>query len=125
MPVVLSGWWAGEVGLSGEGGAEALPGGGDRFGPAPGGVDAQPELAGSFGDAGGDVQDPVAEGGDLGAGQLGGVGEGDEFGPGDQVSGGQDDFQPGGVGLKFMTGQVGQAGGFGLADSVLVIRMSG
>ena len=28
-------------------------------------------LAGAAGDAGGDVQDPVAEGGDLGAGQFG------------------------------------------------------
>ncbi len=57
------------------------------------------ELAGAAGDAGGDVQDPVAEGVDLAAGQLWAVGEGDEFGPGDQVGGGQDDFQPGGVGL--------------------------
>ncbi len=105
--------------LSGESGAQSVPGGGDRGGPAPGGVDAQAELSGAAGDSGGDVQDSVAEGVDLAAGQLWGVGEGDELGPGDQVGGGQDDFEPGGVGLENVAGQVGQAGGFGLADAVL------
>ena len=111
--------------LSGEGGAQAVPGGRDGCGPAPGGVDTQPQLAGSAGDTGGGVQDPVAERGDLAAGQLGDVGESDEFGPGDQVCCCQDDFEPGGIGVKVMAGQVGQAGGFGFADAVLVIRMSG
>lgn len=64
---------------------DAAPGGGDGLGPARGGVDAQPELSGAAGDAGGDVQDPVAEGGDFAARQLGAVGEADEFGPGDQI----------------------------------------
>ena len=63
---------------SGESGADALPGGRDRPGPAPGGVDAQPQLAGASGDAGRDVQDPVAQGVDLAAGELRGVGESDE-----------------------------------------------
>ena len=53
---------------SGESGAQALPGGGDGGGPASGGVDA---LPGAAGDAGRDVQDPVTEGVDLAAGQLG------------------------------------------------------
>ena len=75
-------------------------------------------MAGASGDAGCDVQDPVAEGVDLAAGQLRGVGESDQLGPGNQVSGGQDDLEPGGVGLEIMAGQVGQAGGFGLADAV-------
>ncbi len=36
------GWlWSGMVWRSGEGGAEVLPGGRDRCGPAPGGVNAQ------------------------------------------------------------------------------------
>jgi len=61
-------------------------------------------LAGASGDAGRDVQDPVAKGGDFAAGQLGGVGESDQLGPGDQIGGGQDDLQPGCVGLKIMTG---------------------
>src|SRR6476646_1895450 len=43
------------VGVLGEGGADPVPGGGDRRCPAPGGVDAQPELSGAAGDAGGDV----------------------------------------------------------------------
>ena len=89
---------------SGEGGAEALPGGRYGAGPAPGGVDAEPELAGAAGDAGCDVQDPVAEGVDLAAGQLRGVGESDQLGPGNQVSGGQDDLQPGSIGLKIVAG---------------------
>ena len=105
------------VWLLGESGADALPGGRDGGGPAPGGVDAQPSLAGASGDAGRDVQDPVAESVDLAAGQLGGVGESDELGPGDQIGGGQDDLQPGGV--EVVAGQVGQAGGFGFPDAVL------
>lgn len=44
--------------------------------------------------------------------------EGDESGPGDQIGGGQDDFEPGGVGVEGVTGQVGQAGGFEFADTV-------
>ena len=92
---------------SGESGAQALPGGGDGGGPASGGVDA---LPGAAGDAGRDVQDPVTEGVDLAAGQLGGVGEPDQLGPGDQVSGSQHDLQPGGVGLKIMAGQVSLPG---------------
>ncbi len=57
-------------------------------------------LAGAWGDAGGGVQDSVAECGDLGAGEAGMVGEADESAPGDQIGGGQDDFQPGGVGVQ-------------------------
>ena len=68
---------------SGEGCAESLPGGGDGGGPAPGGVDAESELAGAAGDAGRHMQHPVAEGVDLAAGQLGGVGEPDQLGPGE------------------------------------------
>ena len=97
----------------------AVPGGGDRVCPAPGGVDAEPELSGAAGDAGGDVQDPVAEGGDLAAGEVGVVGEADEFGPGDQIDCGQHDFEPGGVGVGTRAGQVTQPGGFGFADAVL------
>ena len=86
--------------------------------PAPGGVDAQSELAGAAGDAGGDVQDPVAEGFDLAAGQVGVLGEADQFGPGHQIGCGQDDFQPGGVRVE--RGRAGwQPGGLGLADPVL------
>ncbi len=50
----------------------------DGGGPAPGGVDAEADLAGASGDACGGVQDPVAEGGDLTTAQFGVVGEADE-----------------------------------------------
>lgn len=106
----LSGRRGGVFGCSGEGGADALPGGRDGCGPAPGGVDAQPQLAGASGDAGRHVQHPVAESVDLAAGQFRGAGESDELGPGDQIGGGQDDFQPGGIGVEAVAGQVGQAG---------------
>ena len=67
-------------------------------------------MSGAAGDAGRHMQHPVAEGVDLAAGQLGGVGEPDQLGPGDQVSGSQHDLQPGGVGLKIMAGQVSLPG---------------
>ena len=47
--------------------------------PPPGGVDPQADLTRSSGDAGGDVQDPVAEGVDLTGGQIGMLGEADQF----------------------------------------------
>jgi hypothetical protein len=55
----------------GEGGADAGPGGGDGVSPLPGCVDAQADLSGAAGEAGGHVQDPVAEGLDLAARQSG------------------------------------------------------
>lgn len=58
------------------------------------------------------VQDPVAERGDLGAGQAALAAKADESGPGDQIGCGQDDFQPGAVGVKRMAGQVTQPGDF-------------
>ena len=51
---IVGGTW---IGWLGEGGADAVPGGGDGLAPAPGGVDAEPKLSGRAGDAGGDVQD--------------------------------------------------------------------
>jgi len=74
---------------------------------------------GAAGDAGGDVQDPVAEGADLAGGQVGVVGEADQFRPGDQIGCGEDDFEPGGVRVGSVTGQVTQPGGLGLPDPVL------
>ena len=104
---------------SGEGGADAVPGGGDGGGSPPGAVQAQSGLPGCAGDPGGHVQDPVAECGDLAAGHVGFVGEADEFAPGDQVGRGEHDLQPGVVGRPGMAGQVPQAGRLGLADAVL------
>ena len=60
------------------------------------------------------VQHPVAEGVDFAAGDLGVAGESDEFGPGDEIGCGHDDFEPGRVGVEVVAGQVGQSGGLGL-----------
>lgn len=87
-----------------EGVAESVPGGGDGCRPSPSGVDAESELAGGFGDAGRHVQNPVAEGADLTGGQIRVVGEADQFGPCYEVSCGEDDFEPGIVGLEAMAG---------------------
>ena len=117
----FSGSWVERAGRgwSGERGAESVEAFGDVGGPAPGLVDAQPDLAGAAGDAGGDVQDPVAEGVDLAAGQGGGVGEADLLGPADQVDRGEDDFEPGVVLAPGTAGQVAQPGGLGFSDAVL------
>ena len=82
-------------------------------------------MAGAAGDAGGDVQDPVAEGGDLTAGQLGVVAESDQLSPCRQIGCTQDDFEPGSVGVKRPAREVGQPGGLQVADAVLVIPTSG
>ena len=95
---------------------KSLPCLADRGGPPPGRVDAQADLSGASGDAGRDVQDAVAEGGDLAGGQIGVAVEADQFGPGHQICCGQDDFQPGGVRRTGGTA-VGQPGGLGLADA--------
>ena len=70
------------------------------------------------GDAGGHVQDPVAERGDLGTGQTGMGAESDESAPGDQVGGGQGCLESGGFGSKGLAGQVAKAGGLQFADPV-------
>lgn len=57
---------------------------------APGPVDAQVEPAGAVGESGNDVQHPVAERGNLAAGQFGDVGEANLFGSTDQVDRGHD-----------------------------------
>src|SRR4029079_2372233 len=62
----------------GEGGAYPAPGGGGRRRPAPGRVDAQPELSGAAGDAGRDVEDAVDERFELAESQVGMSSEGEE-----------------------------------------------
>lgn len=83
-----------------------MPGGGNRGGPAPGGIDAQLNLSGAAGDAGGYMQDPVAERLDFTARQVGVIGEADEFSPGHQIGCSHDDFKPSGVGGKGVKRQV-------------------
>lgn len=67
----------------------------------------------------GRVQHSVAEGGDLAAGQLKLAGEAEQFGPGNQIGCGHDDFRPCTVGGEGVKRQVARAGGFGAADAVL------
>ena len=65
------------------------------------------------------MQHPVAERGDLTAGEFDHVGERDLLGPADEVDGGEDDLEPGSVLVEGPTWQVPQPGGLGLADAVL------
>ena len=92
FPVVGTGTFG-----SGEGSADRLPRLGDGVGVFPGPVDPDTDLPGAPGDAGGDMQHEVAEGGDLSMGQLGCGGEAEKFGPAHQIGGGQKGFQPRGV----------------------------
>jgi hypothetical protein len=56
---------------------------------------------------------------DFTGGQIGVLGEADQFRPRHQICCGPDDFQPSGVRVGAVTGQVTQPGGLGLTDPVL------
>jgi len=60
-------------------------GGGAGVGAAPGGVDAKVQLAENAGDAGGHLEHPLVEGGDLAACRTGIVGEAERCGPANSV----------------------------------------
>ena len=68
------------------------------------------------------VQHPVAERGDLAAGQRRHVREADQLGPADQVGGGEHGLQPGAVLLLAPAEQVPQARGLGLPEPSLGVR---
>lgn len=76
-------------------------------------------LGCAAGDAGGDVQDAVAEGPDLAFGNGGLVGEADEFGPGNKICCRHDYFNPCLVGVEGVAGLDALPGRRGLADAVL------
>ena len=107
------------VGWSAERSAYSGESFGDVGRPAPGLVDPEVDSAGAVGEAGGDVQDAVAERGDLAAGECGDVGEADLFGPADQVDRGQYDLEPGLVLVEGSAGEVAQPGCLGFSDPVL------
>ncbi len=65
------------------------------------------------------VEDPVAEVGDLTAGQLDVVGKADELRPCDEVGRGEHALEPGLVLRRILAGQVAEPGRLGLADAVL------
>jgi hypothetical protein len=68
-------------------------------------------------EAGGDVQQPVAQ--RLGLGDGEGAVEQQRLGPAGEVWGGQDQLQPDGVAAQQVEGEVAQPGGLGGADAVL------
>ena len=65
------------------------------------------------------MQDPVAEGVDFAPGQVGLVGEADQFGPCDQICCCHDDFKPCLVRVEEVEREITQPGGLGLTDAVL------
>src|SRR4029077_13114984 len=115
--VIAETWLAG--GWSGECDAQPAEAFGDLGGPPPGAVDAQAGAAGGAGELGGHMQDPVAEGGDLAAGQRRHVREADQLGPADQVGGGEHGLQPGTVLRPAPAREPAQPGLLAFADAVL------
>lgn len=105
--------------IPGEASANAIPRLVNGLGSLPTRIDLDPDRTDSTGDAGRDVQHPVADGGDLAAGQIGVVGEADQLRSGDQVGGGQDGLAPGGVRVEAVARQIPQPGHLGLPDPVL------
>src|SRR5680860_426428 len=116
-PMSLGG--RGRASASAECGPYSVEAGRDLSRPLPGLVDAEAKLACAVGQACGDVQYTVTESGHLASGQGGLVGEADQFGPGDQVDGGEHGLEPGGVLVPAATRKVAQTGGLGFADPVL------
>jgi hypothetical protein len=111
-------WWVGPaLGRSAAHGPELSEAEGQGSWPRPSLVEAEVDLVGAAGQSGGNVQDLVAEGVDLAAGDDGVVGEAGELRPADQVGAGQDDFEPGVVLGAVVAGQVAQPSRFGLADA--------
>ena len=79
------------------------------------------ELAGVAGEPAGDVQQSVAQPFWFAAGEL--AGEQQPLRPGEQVLGGEDELEPGGVRLEGAEGEVLEAGVFAAADPVLDERV--
>jgi hypothetical protein len=80
-------------------------------------VEADPDAALTAGDPGGDVQQPVAQLLRLGGGEVAVQERG--LGPGDQVGGGEGEFEPGGVDRERTGGEPAVAGALAAADPVL------
>ena len=112
-----SSWWACAVSGGPGCGAEPGEGVGEVGGPGPVFVDFEVPGAAGADQAGGDVQYPVAQGRWFAAGQFAVQAEG--LGPGEQVGGGQRQFEPDLVLVVAAAGQVAQAGCFAAADAVL------
>jgi hypothetical protein len=94
-----------------------MEGGGEIGGPRPVGLEAELRAACVEGQAGGDVQQPVAQALGFAAGEF--VGEQQALGPGDEVVGDQDELQPDAVVLEVSERQIPEAGVLVVADVVL------
>ena len=128
--VVERGWSAGRLAgrqwCAGAGSARGRwqrgePGeaGGQRVGPGPGALEAQRRLAGVEGQAGGGVQQPVAQRLGLADREL--AVERQELGPGDEVLGDERDLDPHGVVVEVAEREVLKARLLGVADAVLAV----
>src|SRR5260370_15621513 len=96
---------------------EAGEGRGELVGPGPGRLEAETGGPGGAGEAGGAVPEAVAKPFWFGSGEF--AVEAEPLGPGDEVGGHEDEFEPGLVGREALAGKVFEAGGFGVADAVL------
>jgi hypothetical protein len=92
--------------------------GGEDVGPAPGSVDLEPDAAAAAHEAGGDVQQPVAQRLRFGLGQRGIVVEQDGLRPRDEVDGGQRAGQPGLVDRESFGRELAEAGVLAASDAV-------
>ena len=101
---------------SGEGVAESGVGVGEFVTPGPGPVDAHDVFAGVGGKAGGDVEEPVADGFRFGSGE--GPGEADELRPGEEGGSGERDGKPSFVSDVVLEREVGEAAVFPVFDAV-------
>jgi hypothetical protein len=75
------------------------------------------QATGAAGDAGGGVQQPVAEFLRLCGGQL--AAQRKSLGPGEQVDGGEGQLQPCGIDGEVPGGEPAESGGLAAADAVL------
>jgi hypothetical protein len=88
--------------------------GDEVVGPGPVGGEAAAASSCGGAEVAGGVQQAVAEPFRLGRGEV--AVEGEESGPGQQVVGAEGEVEPGVVDRERVRWQVGQAGGFGVAD---------
>jgi hypothetical protein len=95
-----------------------MEGGGEDVGPAPVSVDLEPEFASAVDEAGGDVQQPVAQCFRLGSRERRVVVQQDGLHPGEQVDRGQGAGQPRLVDREQLRWEAAQPGVLAGADAV-------
>jgi hypothetical protein len=88
----------------------------ERLAPGPAARQVQAQAAGVAGEPAGDVQQPVAEAFRFAAGER--AVEQQPLRPGEQIPGGEDELEPGGVRLEGAEGEIVEAGVPAAADPV-------